>query len=313
MNLKNPGAPPSVRNRRSQRAPKLTEEELNDIEGEEETQHCDLHTCKFSFRVPWDDSRNRWFIPQKQAGCKRHCGHPHLPPQLLRIQSRHATYWHKIKSGHPPHIQDKIGCRVDIDQESNGTDSSEVSDSVQNNDYDDARGKKGHHSDNAAVGGNNIVHHGSDYQLPPRMECDHNPVDAQEIDSEAAFLPAYEMICKIATAAGAEGRAVLEQELNVLRDKQLEIIAKKNKSLEQNNLYNEYRHLFKSVCNHTDDAGEEGRKLLREGLNALKGRQVDIITKNQSATTGIAYMPATSRNRVDKRITSVCSPKKRSK
>ena len=78
-----------------------------------------------------------------------------------------------------------------------------------------------------------------------------------------------------------------------------------------NHPYNEYMHLFKNLCSHTNDAGEEGRKLLRSGLNSLKSEKVDILTREGKSLDGTASMPATSTKTVDNRITSRCSPKKR--
>jgi len=92
MKLKKPSVPPIERNRKTQRPLKLNEEELlNHLEFEEEATAADIETCKHKFHVYWDDDRSRWFIPQKQAGCRRHKGHPHIGHPLLRIQPRHAV------------------------------------------------------------------------------------------------------------------------------------------------------------------------------------------------------------------------------
>jgi hypothetical protein len=66
------------------------------------------------------------------------------------------------------------------------------------------------------------------------------------------------------------------------------------------------------VCSLTNKAGQAGRQVLRDGLNQLKKKQVDIITTGKSPSgTGVASMPATSTKKVDKRIQSVCSPQKK--
>ena len=76
--------------------------------------------------------------------------------------------------------------------------------------------------------------------------------------------------------------------------------------------YGEYMHLYESVCGYTDDNGAEGRQALMKGLNELKKEQVEIITQQQGvSTSGFVSMPATSTKKVDKRIQSRCSPKKK--
>lgn len=72
-NVKDPSKPPVPRNRRSNLP----------VAGEEVT-------CKFLFRVYWDDRRQRWFLPIKQAGCLCHCGHVRENPESLRMMARHV-------------------------------------------------------------------------------------------------------------------------------------------------------------------------------------------------------------------------------
>ena len=88
---------------------------------------------------------------------------------------------------------------------------------------------------------------------------DNEPVEAQGKDAKSDFLPIFETVCKFANAAGPEGRHVLDQELNALKDEQLAIIAKKKKLISGKG---DYMHLFETVCGHTNDAGEEGRQAL---------------------------------------------------
>lgn len=192
MNLKKPNANPIPRNKRTQRPLKLNQAEREDPELEEEA------TCKLNFRIYWDDVKIRWFIPRRQAGCRRHNGHPHIEHPHLCTQ----------------------------------------------------------------------------------------PVEAQGKDAKADFLPVFKTVCKFANAAGPEGHRVLEQELNALKDKQLAIIAKKKEATSGKDAYSEYMHLYESVCGYTNDAGEEGRQALMEGLNRLKKKQVDIITEQKVMSTG---------------------------
>ena len=44
--------------------------------------------CTFRFRLYWDEDKERWFFPHKQRGCADHCGHLHVAPQFLRMQTR---------------------------------------------------------------------------------------------------------------------------------------------------------------------------------------------------------------------------------
>jgi len=136
-----------------------------------------------------------------------------------------------------------------------------------------------------------LVHHNSKYMVPSQLTqqeksdndpetSDNEPVEAQGKDAKSDFLPIFETVCKFANAAGPEGRHVLGQELNVLKDEQLAIVAKKKKLIGGKDAYGEHLHLFETVCGHTNTnyAGEEGRHALMVGLNRVKRKQVDIIT-----------------------------------
>ena len=102
--------------------------------------------------------------------------------------------------------------------------------------------------------------------------------------------------------------------MNAIKDKQLVIIAKNKKPTSGKDVYNDYMHLFESVCGYTNDAGDEGRQELMIGLNRLKKKQVDLITEQTGISLrGVASMPTTSTKTVDKRIPSRCSPKKNKK
>ena len=90
MQLKKPHNPPVKRIRKSQRPPKLTEEQTDDPILQEECEDSDFITCKFLFSVYWDNLLSRWFIPKQQAGCKRHTGHLYIDHPLIRLQSWHA-------------------------------------------------------------------------------------------------------------------------------------------------------------------------------------------------------------------------------
>ena len=91
----------------------------------------------------------------------------------------------------------------------------------------------------------------------------------------------------------------------------LAIIAKKKEPPSGKDAYSEYMHLYESVCGYTNDAGEERRQALMEGLNRFKKKQVDIITGQNSVPTGGLHtcLPQAPKT-VDKRIPSMCSPKK---
>ena len=72
------------------------------------------------------------------------------------------------------------------------------------------------------------------------------------------------------------------------------------------------------MCEYVKVAGEEGRQAFMDGLNKLKTKQVDIITKQTAASTyvgegRVVSMPAIiiRSKKVDKKIQSRCSPKKR--
>ena len=87
--LKKPNAQPIPRNKRTQRP--LKPNQAEDPELQEEATLADIETCKLNFRIYWDDYKDRWFIPRKQSGCRRHNGHPYIEHPLLRIQPRHSV------------------------------------------------------------------------------------------------------------------------------------------------------------------------------------------------------------------------------
>lgn len=91
--LKNPNAEPVAANRKSQRpSKKNTREDGGDPDMPEDADFSDAETCKHVFRVFWDDGKARWFVPKKQAGCRRHNGHPRRDcPHLRMIQPRRAV------------------------------------------------------------------------------------------------------------------------------------------------------------------------------------------------------------------------------
>ena len=91
MKLKKPGDQPIPRNRKTQRPPKLTKFEIEDPELEDEFAYqADHQTCKFTFRVFWENSVNRWFVPNMQSGCTHHNGHPQIDHPLLCSLPRHT-------------------------------------------------------------------------------------------------------------------------------------------------------------------------------------------------------------------------------
>ena len=51
------------------------------IRGEDET-------CKFTFKINWNASKQRWCIPKEQAGCRDHCGHTHREPHECRMYAK---------------------------------------------------------------------------------------------------------------------------------------------------------------------------------------------------------------------------------
>ena len=228
------------------------------------------------------------------------------------------TYWHKIRHRLPHHVQVCIAEDDSSDDESvegiiEGSDDDGASDVA----FDNSTEGLGKSSTSVTVG-NSLVHHGSEYMVPSQLtqqqDSDSEPVECQGQDAKSDFLPIFETVCKFTNSTGVEGRRVLEQELNAIKDKQLAIIAKNKKPTSGKDVYNDYMHLFESVCGYTNDAGDEGQQELMIGLNRLKKKQVDLITEQSGISLrGVASMPTTSTKTVDKRIPSRCSPKKNKK
>ena len=107
----------------------------------------------------------------------------------------------------------------------------------------------------------------------------------------------------------------MEQKLNIMNAKMIEIIARKNSSEDTNgdNSYAAFKHLYESVCENCNEAGEDGRRAMANGMSDLKKEQMELIT-NRGGTSdvgGVASMPATSTKKIDRRIKSKCSPQKK--
>jgi len=117
--LKNTTSPPAERVSKSQ--PPTTFPLEDDHLEEDNNKHSPNEepntTCKFAFLVYWDDDLKRWFIPQKQSGCKCHNGHPHIEHPMLRIQPRHAIPINDIGSSLTSAlIHNRTGVQLDWNQ-----------------------------------------------------------------------------------------------------------------------------------------------------------------------------------------------------
>jgi hypothetical protein len=80
--VQNPNLPPKSRKTKTRKAVKKGDDNNDDDEEEED------ETCKVKFTVYWCEELERWFVPHKQGGFLRHCGHMQIIPQHLRIQSK---------------------------------------------------------------------------------------------------------------------------------------------------------------------------------------------------------------------------------
>ena len=47
-------------------------------------------TCKCSFSLFWDESKQRWYFPHLQSGCLKHTGHLQLQSKVIRLPLRHC-------------------------------------------------------------------------------------------------------------------------------------------------------------------------------------------------------------------------------
>ena len=235
------------------------------------------------------------------------------------------TYWQKIKDRLPPHVQrciplqtselmhqdeNEVGCVDEVDKEDGCIGNA---DKV----VDDGESFRV-----CATGGNQMVHQSSEYMVPsqsPQLtQPDENSdrhVEPQGRNARDDFLHMYQTTCKFADSLGEEGRCLMERGLNMLNAKMMEIVAKKNMPPceKGGNSYGEFMHLYNSVYNSCNEAGDEGRQAFARGMSALKKQHIELITKKQGGSNicGFASMPATSSKKVDKRIQSKCSPQKK--
>ena len=47
-------------------------------------------TCPFKFMVYWSKEHQRWYLPKKQGGETKHCGHFQRDPEECKLMARHA-------------------------------------------------------------------------------------------------------------------------------------------------------------------------------------------------------------------------------
>ena len=241
----------------------------------------------------------------------------------LRL-SGEETYWHKIRDRLPQHLQQFIPVEGG---EAMSQEEDEISLAGDGNNYDGFIGNPDNLGDDAeslkvsGVGGNEIFHKSSDYMVPSQMtqlsqpvEDSNHHVEPQGRNARDDFLHMYQTTCKFSDSLGTEGHQLMERELNILNAKMIEIIARKNSSAdnEGDNSYGSFMHLYESVCDNCNEAGDDGRKALADGMSALKKKQFELITKRKGTSDmgGVASMPATSTKKVDRRIQSKCSPQK---
>ena len=83
-NVRDPAQAPIPRKRKTQLPLKLPPKHDDDDDDD------DNSICPFYFNVYWDEESQRWFLPHQQKGSLEHCGHMHISPQHLKIQSRHV-------------------------------------------------------------------------------------------------------------------------------------------------------------------------------------------------------------------------------
>ena len=95
-NLKRPNKPPVKQPYDSQRPPKLSTAAKEEPELADDPAF-DEDTCKYRFRVSYDDQLKRWFLPHTQSGCRHHNGHPHIDLPCLRMQPRHVLDKNEIE------------------------------------------------------------------------------------------------------------------------------------------------------------------------------------------------------------------------
>ena len=236
------------------------------------------------------------------------------------------TYWHKIRNRLPVHIQQCIPT-PSMDEDHVNAVVNDGDDEIQ---FEVDNTSDINESSNNLHCQTGVFHQGSDYMVPSQLSQVENethgtinnsqeyaatlPVPAQGSDLKSDYMPVYETLCKFSQSAGREGRVALENGLNELRERQIELIAKKKMaSATKNDVYSEYMHIYQNVCELASEAGEDGHQLLRDGLNKLKKDQAEIINKNngQTNSSGLASMPMTSTKRIDKRIQARCSPNKK--
>mmetsp|Transcript_22046 Transcript_22046/g.46502 ORF Transcript_22046/g.46502 Transcript_22046/m.46502 type:complete len:362 (-) Transcript_22046:22-1107(-) len=206
--LKFPDAPPKPRNRKSKRPRRIHEDELNDPDFESKgISPCDVITCKFRFMVYWDETRERWFMPHRQKGCPYHQGHLSDKPTDVD--------------------EDVTEEEVECDEMDKQTANDEQQDDQSNQGQSEIKTGKSTGVDEQ-VPEEQIEHNEVNKQPANDEPSDSSPMQHQGTGAYREFHNVYKSVCKLADAAGAEGRKALWEGLYAIGEKQANIIARNN-------------------------------------------------------------------------------------
>ncbi len=236
-----------------------------------------------------------------------------------------ATYWHKVRNKVPVQLQQcipdghKISDKLPVKspqslpvggEETRGEEDDEIklSGGKSNNgntdrsdDVEDDAESFGVHDPECKE----LFHKSNEYMVPSQMiqlsqrEGEiNNHVEPQGQNARDDFLHMYQTTCKFADSLGTEGCQLMERELNIMNAKMIDIIARKNESggSKGDSSYGAFMHLYENLCKNCNEAGDNGRKALADGMSSLKNKQFELITKRKGIydVGGVASMPSIS-------------------
>jgi hypothetical protein len=241
------------------------------------------------------------------------------------------TYWHKIASRLPSHLQqhlggDELGPRIE--------------DSIVLGPLNVAVSGKTNHVAAIPPSATQHVQANSTYKVPSQQFIANNDHDEDDYDFPSIqgkapfhdFMHIYSQCCVLAKSLGREGSTEMTWWLNNLGISLSRKIKAKMRlgeheqtngtgevtlddwnefpSIQGKTPYHDFMHVYKKCCACAKSIDDDGNLEMTFWLNGLRSSLANKLQSNETNLSGLQSLPKTNNKRVPTRTTKVCSPKK---